>query len=172
MKNKKLFLMLIIGMFLINILSFISAAGFQANTTTFWIHNESDSSFSAYHQLRNTSTDHTMITSANISTDNPIPAMRCWVNNWTSPNFTVVTSISGIWNFSLNFSRSGATTAYLFAQIFKLNSTGRFNIGNSSQSVNVGGQTTNTAVLWNYTLASSSQDSSICCLPSNIYRLA
>ncbi|HJX50339.1 hypothetical protein A3K73_05605 [Candidatus Pacearchaeota archaeon RBG_13_36_9] len=134
------------------------SAGFVDNAATYWMHNKSDSQFSAYRQLRNVSTELAMITPASLSTNNL--GIFCWGDNWTSPNFTSITSVSGIWNFSLNYTRSttGSRTPvlYLFARIFKLNSTGRFEIANSTQSANVGGQTTNTAVLWGYNLTDSS----------------
>lgn len=153
MKKKYLSALILIAVLLS--LNYVSA-GIIADTATYWMHNESDSQFAAYHQLRNASTELAMTASAAVSTDNPVPAVRCWNNNWISPNFTSITSLDGIWNFSLNFTRNGATTAYLFAKIFKLNSTGRFDIANSSQSANVGGQTANTAVAWGFNLTANS----------------
>ena len=47
---KRLILFLLLGIFLISSLNFVSA-GFIANTTTYWIHNDIDTQFTKYQQF-------------------------------------------------------------------------------------------------------------------------
>lgn len=70
---------------LVLLCSFASADGFVSNTTVNWMHNEVDSQFPLYQQLKNVSTDVSMVTSAPINLNSV--GVTCFSNNWTTPIF-------------------------------------------------------------------------------------
>ena len=127
--------------------------------TVYWLHNESDSQYTSYKQMKITSTDIAMVTSGVVSMT-PV-GIRCWNENLTTPNFTSSGTFNVTWQFYLNESVSASSnpTAYIFAQIYKINRTGsRIVVANSTMSSDIGpqGAGSNIGLLWNYTLPNSS----------------
>ncbi|MEM2956303.1 MAG: hypothetical protein QW041_01885 [Candidatus Pacearchaeota archaeon] len=129
------------------------------NNTRYYMHNESDSQFTNYKQLKLTTNDTSIVTSPGVSVSSL--GFRCFDFNWTSPNWTVPVMVNGTWNFTV-YGYCGSTTSVdvrLLAYIFKLNSTDRYDIALTSQSaadVCADGSSPGTAVLWNYNLPSGS----------------
>ena len=145
---KILFILLTWISVLVWLLSFISAT-----STTYYLHNESDTQFINYKQLNTTTTDVARVKSrpVDFSTGNNI--VLCWPENWTTSNFTSTTQVNGNWSFYVNYSSTAnSAVGYLFAKIFKLNSTSEYSIANTSNSTNIGTQGNNQIVNWNYTL--------------------
>jgi hypothetical protein len=130
----------------------------ETNESTNYLHDEADSQFAAYKSLINATTDTGAITSEGISLTTT--GLKCWNANWTSHNWTSLTSVNGVWNFSIyGYCDHKNPVAYLYAKIFKLNATGRYNIASTTQSTtNLCDDTSapGSIISWNYNLAAGS----------------
>jgi hypothetical protein len=107
--------------------------GFGETTVLKYIlHNESDSQYSSYKQMKNVSADIATVRSEGIVTD--FVNYTCWNSKWLAPNWTINTAINGTWNFSIYTIAAGQPiTAAASARIFKYNATSpnEFNISTS-----------------------------------------
>ncbi len=132
--RNELIFAIIFMIFVINLITLISAAGFKpVNISTYILHNESDSQFSSYLQMKNSSSDIGIITSEAAQLVND--AITCYNAKWLAPSWSSQTLVNGTWKFSI-YTNSGANFAinryFLFAKIIKVNSTGEFNPVNTS----------------------------------------
>jgi hypothetical protein len=97
----------------------------ETTYTTYYLHNESDPQFTAYKQL-NTSGAHGTTAANSVSLTGT--GVVCWATNWTSPNFTSTVRVNGTWNFSIWGYCDSIKAEYIQAKLFKLNSSGRYDI--------------------------------------------
>ena len=101
-------------------LSFVSAGFLAVNTSTYYLHNESDSQYTNYLEMLNMSTDlvhYVNSTPAPFTTNNVI---TCYNYSWIAPNYSLTTQVNGTWNFSIysNCSSTFSNVQYfLFAKI-------------------------------------------------------
>ena len=127
----------------------------EVNYTKYYFHNESDSQYTSYMQMKTNSTDLASISSeAAILTNNLV---TCWNATWIAPNWTVRTLVNGTWSFSIYTNCSAnfaANQYYLSANITKINSTGNFTV-NTSLAGFACASGAATVKVWNYTLSNS-----------------
>jgi PGF-pre-PGF domain-containing protein len=108
----------------------------ETTTLVYVLHNESDSQYSAYKQMKNVSADVASVSSEGIAAG--VPVYACWATKWLTPNWTVKTAVNGTWNFSVYVFSTQDITAYLKMRVFKYNTTSpnEYNITETnSQSV-------------------------------------
>jgi len=127
----------------------------ETNVTKYYLHNESSTQFTSYKLLNTSVNDTGIATSEGLE---ELIDTKCWNNNWTTSNFSSGVGVHGLWNFSIYGWCDSNKPTYLFAQIFKLNSSGRYNIVNTSQSAdNVCADISSpgSAINWGYNLSQS-----------------
>ncbi|MDP2749515.1 MAG: fibronectin type III domain-containing protein, partial [Nanoarchaeota archaeon] len=132
MKNKNIKLEIACLVIVSLIAVFIGSA--SVSGALYYLHNTTDPQFTNHMIMNSTPNGTNYVESYGLLLTNL--GTYCWGYNWTSPNFTSPAQINGTWNFTLyGWTNAGATKpAYLFVQIFKLNSTGRYFIANTTNS--------------------------------------
>lgn len=146
---KKIFFLFFIVFFI----SMISAAGYAPiNYTTFILHNESDSILTNYKIMQNTSVDSGLSTELlSLATNGNT---YCFTTKWISSNYSLGGLFNGTWTFNMysNCSKNLANNQYYtLARIIKVNSTGEYNVTNTT--TNGVACTTGAPVLKNWTYA-------------------
>lgn len=129
--------------------------GFAESVLTGYVlHNEADSQYPSYQQIKNESADSSQSVSSAVDLNSK--GIKCWSNKWIMPSFSKAIKVNGTWNFTVYYSKSGGTSVnYLFSKIIKINSSGEFNLANSSSSADIGAIVAPTAVTWTYAFNSN-----------------
>jgi 3-dehydroquinate dehydratase len=127
----------------------------EANYTKYYLHNESDSQYASYKQMKTNPTDLASISSESATLSNNL--VTCWNASWIAPNWTMGTRVNGTWSFSIYTNCSaGFTNAqyYLSANITKVNSTGNFTVNTPTAGFACASGAA-AVKAWNYTLSDS-----------------
>ncbi len=100
---------------------------------TYYHFNTSDPEYASHMLMLNQTVGGVQYTSSNVDLSNA--GIQCWPERWIAQNWTNVTLVNGTWDFTV-YGGCDVTTASanLFAQIFKLNSSGEYNFANTSTS--------------------------------------
>ena len=120
----------------------------ETNISTYILHNESDSQYSAYKQMKNVSADIASVQSESVPTDNT--GLYCWNSKWIAPNQTAGISVNGTWQFSIYTWSTVDGVAYIQSRIFKYNSTSpnEYNITKTQSTTDIMQKNSQTISSW------------------------
>ncbi|MFC1741508.1 hypothetical protein ACFL3V_03155 [Nanoarchaeota archaeon] len=100
---------------------------------TYYMFESTDPQYGSYRQLLNQTVGGTQYTSGTI--DLSATGIQCFTEEWVSQNWTGRTAVNGTWNFTVyGYCDHAGPAAYLFARIFKVNSSGEYNFQNTTQA--------------------------------------
>jgi len=133
--------------------SFLSGdPGFgETNTTLYVLHNESDSQYSSYKQMKNVSADVSSVNLGPVSVISGSPGIYCWNEKWLTPNWTSKMTVNGTWEFSIYTYSEIDSTGNLNIRIFKYNETSpnEYNLTTTNSNTDILQKNTQVLSVWN-----------------------